>query len=339
MDSSVQLSSQETYDLVDPAQDIEVRPEVVTNLTQVERSTLSPERFERFSKYSTLKRAMAHLSHIAYSFTHSNQATGCSGWHMCRPTKEEMSNAQACIVKSVQRELYKEEIKCLLEVPSSSSLWKLHPILDSHGLLRIGGRIAQSELGIATTNPLIIPGRHHLGILFIHHFHEAVKHQGRHFTEGAIRAAGFWLVGAKRSISTVIFRCVTCRKLRGKTESQQMGSLPSERLQVAPPFTYVGVDVFGPWDVVLRRTRGGQANSKRWAVMFSCMSKSAVHVELIESTSTDSFINALRRLFAIRGPAKQIRSDCGTNFVGAARALKMSKTDFGFQDIENYLSQ
>ncbi|XP_016522520.1 uncharacterized protein LOC107834976 [Poecilia formosa] len=91
--------------------------------------------------------------------------------------------------------------------------------------------------------------------------------------------------------------------------------------------------------MVLRRTRGGQANSKRWAVMFSCMSTRAVHIELIESMSTDSFINAPRRLFAIRGPARQIRSDCGTNFVGAARALKMSKTDLGFQNIENYLSQ
>lgn len=28
---------------------------------------------------------------------------------------------------------------------------------------------------------------------------------------------------------------------------------------------------------------------------------------------TSSFINALRRFLAIRGPVKQLRSDCGTN--------------------------
>ncbi|KAL4006299.1 tumor suppressor p53-binding protein 1 [Sarotherodon galilaeus] len=227
----------------------------------------------------------------------------------------------------------------------SSTTWfkgpafKLHPILDSNGLLRVGGRIIQSELGIDTTHPLIIPARHHLGTLLIRHYHETVKHQGRHFTEGAIRAAGFWMVGAKRAISTVLFKCVTCKKLRGKAECQQMGNLPSERMQVAPPFTYVGVDVFGPWDIVTRRTRGGQASSKRWAVMFSCLSTRAVHIELIESMSTDSFINALRRLFAIRGPARQLRSDCGTNFIGASRELKMDGSNMSVKDVEGYLSK
>lgn len=43
----------------------------------------------------------------------------------------------------------------------------------------------------------------------------------------------------------------------------------------------------------------------------------AVHVELIESLSTDNFINALKRWFlAIRGPAKLLWSDRGTTFVG-----------------------
>lgn len=98
--------------------------------------------------------------------------------------------------------------------------------------------------------------------------------------------------------------------LRGKTKHQQMAEL-----QVAPPFNNVVVDVFGTLEVVSRCTRGGHANSKTWAVMFS--STRAVHIDVIKSLSTSSFINALRRLFSIRGIAKQIRSDCGTNFVGA----------------------
>lgn len=38
-----------------------------------------------------------------------------------------------------------------------------------------------------------------------------------------------------------------------------------------------------------------------------------------------SCINALRQFFAIQGPAKQLRSDCGTNFVGASKELGLSK--------------
>lgn len=75
-------------------------------------------------------------------------------------------------------------------------------------------------------------------------------------------------------------------------------------IQIAPSFTQVGVDVFGPWTVCARRTRGGLLESKRWAVMFNSLVTRAVHIEVIESLSTSSFINALRRFIAIRGPAK-----------------------------------
>lgn len=104
-----------------------------------------------------------------------------------------------------------------------------------------------------------------------------------------------------------------------------MANLPAERLQVCPPFTYVGLDIFGPWSVIARRTRGGHSESNRLAIMFSCMSSRAVHVELIESMDMSSCINALRRFFAIRGPAKQLMSDRGTNFIGASKELNMDR--------------
>lgn len=106
---------------------------------------------------------------------------------------------------------------------------------------------------------------------------------------------------------------------------QKMSDLPPEQLSVSPPFTYTGLDVFGPWTVVARCTRGGQALSKRWAVLLTCMSTRAVHIEVIMSVDSSSCINALRRFFAIRGPAKQLQSDCGTNFIGACNELEFHK--------------
>lgn len=114
-----------------------------------------------------------------------------------------------------------------------------------------------------------------------------------------------------------------------------MSDLPSERLQQEPPFTYVGLDVFGPWEVCTRRTRGGSANSKRWAILFTCMSTRAVHIELIEALSASSCVNALRRFFAVRGPAKQLRSDRGTNFIGASKDLRFAAE--GDATVGNYL--
>ncbi|XP_061430896.1 uncharacterized protein LOC133357120 [Lethenteron reissneri] len=117
-----------------------------------------------------------------------------------------------------------------------------------------------------------------------------------------------------------------------------MADLPADRLSVEPPFTSVGIDVFGPWTVISRRTRGGLANSKRWAVLFTCMSTRAVHIEVIESMDSSSFINALRRIFAIRGPAKQLRSDCGTNFIGACKELKINTENIEDDSVRKYLS-
>lgn len=117
-----------------------------------------------------------------------------------------------------------------------------------------------------------------------------------------------------------------------------MADLPPERLSTSPPFTYVGLDVFGPWQVTARRTRGGLAKSKRWAVLFTCMSTRAVHIEVIESMDSSSCINALRRFFAIRGPVKQLRSDRGTNFVGATNKLGPTKQEEG-SSIQRYLSE
>lgn len=52
------------------------------------------------------------------------------------------------------------------------------------------------------------------------------------------------------------------------------------------------------------------------------MASRAIHIELLDDMTTDSFINSLRCFTSIRGPVKQIRSDQGTNFIGAANEFK-----------------
>lgn len=118
---------------------------------------------------------------------------------------------------------------------------------------------------------------------------------------------------------------------------QKMSDLPRDRLEPGPAFTSVGVDTFGPWQVVTRRTRGGQANSKRWAILFTCLATRAIHIEVIEELSSSSFINALRRLIAIRGNMKEFRSDRGTNFIGATDILKVDTVTVEDGQVKNFL--
>ena len=65
--------------------------------------------------------------------------------------------------------------------------------------------------------------------------------------------------------------------------------------------------------VLARGTRGGHANSKGWAVMCTCLTTRAIHIEVVEELSSSSFIMSLKGLIAIRGPVSHFRSDRGTN--------------------------
>ena len=187
-------------------------------------------------------------------------------------------------------------------------------------------------------HPILISGHQHVAKLIVRHYHEKVGHQGRHFTEGAIRAAGYWITGMKRIIANLLYNCVKCRRLRGPTCHQQMAELPEERVKPSPPFSFVGVDMCGPWEVTTRRTRGGAAHWKRWAALFTCLGTRAVHIEVVEEMSASSFINALRRFTAIRGSVKEYRSDRGTNFVGGTRELQMDTINIEDGLIKGHLS-
>ena len=100
-----------------------------------------------------------------------------------------------------------------------------------------------------------------------------------------------------------------------------MSYLPEDRLHPGPPFTFIGIDTFGPWPIIHRKTRGGCAQQKRWAILFTCLVSRAIHIEVTEKLSSSSFINAFRRFIALRGNVKLVRSDRGTNFIGAIQDL------------------
>ncbi|KAJ8353169.1 hypothetical protein SKAU_G00207360 [Synaphobranchus kaupii] len=328
--------TQTTFELIEPEKDTEIRPQIQTCATHLE-PILTSDRFLRFSTFTSLVRGVAFLIHMARSCKKTNQNGKCKGWHRCDSprTPDELAQATNIILKAAQNAAFPQELTALREnkpTPKNSPLQELSPTLEDD-LIRVGGRLKHAQLPAAEKNPVILPKDGHISLLLTRHHHEQVKHQGRHLTEGAIRSAGLWILGGKTLINLVLHKCITCRKLRGKLEEQRMSDLPPERLKTCPPFTYVGLDVFGPWSVTARRTRGGQAESKRWAIMFTCMSSRAVHLEVIEAMDTSSCINALRRFFTLRGPAKQLHSDCGTNFVGACKELGMDKT------IQTYLSE
>lgn len=73
--------------------------------------------------------------------------------------------------------------------------------------------------------------------------------------------------------------------------------------------------------------------------MFTYLSSRAIHKEMLEDLTTDAFLNALRCFIALRGAARQIRSDQGTNFLGAKNKLEKCLKDLDKDRIATYLKK
>ena len=72
---------------------------------------------------------------------------------------------------------------------------------------------------------------------------------------------------------------------------------------------------------------------KMYGCLFTCLYSRAVHVETCPSLSTDSFLLALRRFIALRGPIVHIRCDRGTNFVGASNEIKLENENLNCEKV------
>ena len=71
--------------------------------------------------------------------------------------------------------------------------------------------------------------------------------------------------------------------------------------------------------------------------MFTCLSSRALHIEATTNLATDNFIQALKRLISRKGNVRIIRSDNGTNFVGASIEQKKAIGEMDEKRINDFL--
>ena len=145
----------------------------------------------------------------------------------------------------------------------------------------------------------------------------------------------YWILKGRSAVRRVLSKCLDCQKRSAKPAEQFMAELPADRVTPSePPFSYVGIDCFGPIEV-----KQGRSHVKRYSCLFTCLTVRAVHVEILHSLSADSMINALRRFISMRGCPKEIRSDNGTNFTKADKELREAVQLWNNQRISNFCAQ
>ena len=131
----------------------------------------------------------------------------------------------------------------------------------------------------------------------------------------------YWPIGGLIEIKRIIRNCHTCFRFSAKTGQQIMSNLPKDRTNPSRPFSKVGVDFGGPYFVKTSPIRRSSL-AKTYICVFVCMAAKAVHIELVSSLSTNSFILTLKRFISRRGNPVIIYSDNATNFIGSNNQLK-----------------
>ena len=204
-----------------------------------------------------------------------------------------------------------------------SRIVKLDPHFDqSKKLLVVGGRLQFARIPEEAKHQIIIPHNDPVIEKLIMHLCVKACHVGLQTTLAILRQQ-FWLTQGRREVNGVLRKCLTCKRWLTHPVQQKMAPLPAERVQVAPPFMNIGLDFTGS---LYLKVKGSfkLTMSKAYVCIFICKDTHAVHLELLNSMTTEHFLQAFRRMANGRGMAKVIHSDNQTTFHKAAKVFKAS---------------
>ncbi|KAJ8022437.1 hypothetical protein HOLleu_37334 [Holothuria leucospilota] len=167
-------------------------------LTQNNSSGFELDRFDAFSNWLRLKRAVALCLRFK-SILRVRRARDQTSYKSIKI--EELEKAEGAILKVVQGDAFGNEIRILMSLESpidrkgikkrndalkqTNALFRLDPYIDENGILRVGGRLRQSNFPDCVKHPVILPRNSHISKLIIVHFHDKVANiKGRSYTIG-----------------------------------------------------------------------------------------------------------------------------------------------------------
>ncbi|GBM39184.1 hypothetical protein AVEN_208358-1 [Araneus ventricosus] len=258
------------------------------------------EQLEYFSKVSSFRK-MTRITAWIFRF-YKNAKTQKKERKGGTLDLEEVEAAEKFILKQVQSQCF-----------SGNEKLNLQTFLDSDGLLRVKTKISQRSDLPTFRFPILLPSKYDVIGKLIFEKHVELSHAEIQILMSSLRE-NYWILKSRKTIRQVIRTCAICQRFSSRPLEVVSALLLEDRVRDAYVFEVVGVDLCGP--LYLKN------KTKCWAVLFTCAVYLAVHIELVTSLSTDSFILALRRFISRRGRPATIYSDNGTNLVDTSNELK-----------------
>ena len=155
-----------------------------------------------------------------------------------------------------------------------------------------------------TKKPIYLPKKE----LLIKEFHERLLHAGTSHTLSQMRYI-YWIPQGRATIKAVIYQCDVCRKCNcGPHKMPKLADWSKEKISKATPFTYTGLDYIGPFYVEENKEK------KVWICIFTCVTVRAVHLEIVDNTTAEQCLMALRRFISRRNTPHTIILDNAPQF-------------------------
>ena len=246
---------------------------------------------KRFSSLHKLLRVTAWIMRLADRLMKRDIRTGPI-------TTSELQLGRLLWEQQIQHKHYFEVICSIKSGRKNNIKHQLNLRLDTNGLLRCQGRLANAQLSQAAKYPKLLPKDAHFTQLVIKDAHCRVLHSGVSQTLATVRQE-YWIPHGRAIIKKILKNCRVCRRVEGAPFAMpRMPDLPRERVARSHPFEYTGIDYFGPLYVkeFSQSTdhSSEQIEGKVWVCLFTCFAVRAIHLELVGDMSAEEFLLSLR---------------------------------------------
>ncbi|XP_017484227.1 PREDICTED: uncharacterized protein LOC108372923 [Rhagoletis zephyria] len=176
--------------------------------------SLDEDILQKYSSFPRLTRIVPYLRRFVYNSSNTPEKRLYGSL-----TVRELRDAELLVIRIAQRSAYADECAILRggkQLNASSKLFRLSPMIDDVGIIRVNGRL-QNAYAIPqhTRQPVVLPQRHHVTNLIIDLYHRIWKHQNQNTIIAELRRK-YWIPHIREEVRKAGRRCLSCQRERAR---------------------------------------------------------------------------------------------------------------------------
>ncbi|XP_036341135.1 uncharacterized protein LOC118750530 [Rhagoletis pomonella] len=153
--------------------------------------SLDEDMLQKYSSFPRLTRIVAYLRRFVYNSSNTPEKRLYGSL-----TVRELKDAELLVIRIAQRSAYADECAILRggkQLNASSKLFRLSPMMDDVGIIRVNGRLQNAyAIPQRTRQPVVLPQRHHVTNLIIDLYHRIWKNQNQNTIIAELRLK-YWI--------------------------------------------------------------------------------------------------------------------------------------------------